>query len=82
MPYENIKLEVDGKIATITMSRPERRHALDLPTVEELHRALADVRDARCTAPPENMLKMPSMPPACELKAWAKALGSIPGNGI
>ena len=36
----------------------------------------------RCTAPPENMLNMPRMPPLCELNARAKAAGSSPGNGM
>ena len=36
----------------------------------------------RCTAPPENMLNMPSTPPLCELNAWANASGLMPGSGM
>ena len=37
----------DGRIATITLSRPEVRHSLDLAMVEELHRALDEIRSRR-----------------------------------
>jgi hypothetical protein len=33
----------------------------------------------RDSAPPENMLNMPRMPPCCELNRSARTLGSIPG---
>jgi enoyl-CoA hydratase len=47
-PYRNLVLEAAGGIATLTVSRPDARNALDGPTVEELHRALGDVRSRRC----------------------------------
>jgi enoyl-CoA hydratase len=42
-------LSLDGRVATLTVSRPEVRNALDTATVEEFHRALEEVRGARCT---------------------------------
>jgi enoyl-CoA hydratase len=49
MAYRNLILALDSRIATITMSRPEVRHALDTETVDELHSALDEVRAARST---------------------------------
>ncbi len=48
MPYQNLTLAIDGRLAIVTMSRPEKRNALDSPTVEELHAALEEIRRARC----------------------------------
>ena len=39
----------DGRVATLTVNRPEARNALDTATVDEFHRALDEVRAARCT---------------------------------
>ena len=36
----------------------------------------------RSTAPPANMLNMPSTPLLCEEKACAKASGLMPGSGM
>lgn len=49
MAYENVRLEVDGRVATLTVDRPARRNALDGETVAEMHRALDEVRAARAT---------------------------------
>jgi enoyl-CoA hydratase len=49
MAFRNLILTFDGRVATITMSRPEVRHALDTETVSEMHRALDEVRTARST---------------------------------
>src|SRR5262245_8158344 len=49
MPYANLTLEHDGRVSTLTVSRPEVRNALDTATVHEFHRALDEVRDARST---------------------------------
>ena len=49
MAYRTIELERDGRIATLTVSRPEVRNALDSETVAEMHRALEEVRQARAT---------------------------------
>jgi enoyl-CoA hydratase len=47
--YRNLLLQVDGRIAMLTVNRPEVRNALDTATVAELHQALAEVREARAT---------------------------------
>jgi len=49
MPEPNVLLTIEGPLAIATVNRPEKRNALDLPTVEEFHRALADIARARCT---------------------------------
>ena len=49
MAYRNLELELGGRLATLTVSRPEVRNALDGETVAEFHRALADVAAARAT---------------------------------
>jgi len=49
MSYQNLMLSLDGRVATLTVSRPEVRNALDTATVDELHRALDDVRRARAS---------------------------------
>jgi enoyl-CoA hydratase len=46
--YRNLVLDTAGGVATLTVNRPEARNALDTATVEEFHRALADVRSERC----------------------------------
>jgi enoyl-CoA hydratase len=45
--YRNLILEAEDRVATLTVNRPEARHALDAATVEEFHRALAEVRAQR-----------------------------------
>jgi enoyl-CoA hydratase len=47
MAYHNLLLAIDGRLATLTVNRPQVRNALDTATVEEFHRALAEVREAR-----------------------------------
>ena len=47
MAYRNLSLEIDGRVAILTVSRPEVRNALDTATVEEFHGALDEVRRAR-----------------------------------
>lgn len=47
MGYANLRLELDGRLATLTVDRPARRNALDGATVEEFHRALDEVRQAQ-----------------------------------
>ena len=49
MPEPNVLLTIEGPLAIVTVNRPEKRNALDLPTVEEFHRALAEISRARCT---------------------------------
>ncbi len=41
MPYRNLTYQTDGPIALLTLNRPERRNALSLELIEELHEALA-----------------------------------------
>jgi enoyl-CoA hydratase len=47
--YRNLTLAVEGRVATLTVNRPEVRNALDTDTVDEFHRALDEVRAARAT---------------------------------
>lgn len=47
--YRNLALAFEGRIATLTVNRPEVRNALDTATVEEFHRALDEVGAARST---------------------------------
>jgi len=49
MAYANLLLAVEGRVATLTVNRPEKRNALDTATVEEMHRALDEVRGAKAT---------------------------------
>jgi enoyl-CoA hydratase len=46
---KNITLAVEGRVATLTVNRPDVRNALDTETVAEFHRALEDVQEARAT---------------------------------
>lgn len=43
---KNIRVELDGQIATLTIDRPEVRNALDLATVNECHQALRELAAA------------------------------------
>ena len=49
MAYRHLLLGIDGRVATLTVNRPEVRNALDTATVDEFHRALAEVSAARAT---------------------------------
>lgn len=42
MNRENIKLDLKGKILTITINRPNQLNALNLATIKELHQAFSD----------------------------------------
>jgi enoyl-CoA hydratase len=46
LTYRNLTLSFDGSVATLTVSRPEVRNALDTATVEEVQEALGEVRSA------------------------------------
>jgi enoyl-CoA hydratase len=46
--YQNLRLSIDGRLATLTIDRPSVRNALDTATVGEFHRALDEVSQARC----------------------------------
>lgn len=46
MSYRNIKLDVAGQIATLTLNRPEKRNALSTEMIEELVSALWQVETA------------------------------------
>jgi methylglutaconyl-CoA hydratase len=43
MPYSTLKLEISAEIATITLSRPEKRNAISTEMIDELMAALAEV---------------------------------------
>jgi len=45
--YVNLQLEQQGPVATLTVSRPEVRNALDSATVDEFHHALEEVARSR-----------------------------------
>jgi enoyl-CoA hydratase len=45
--YRTLILTLEGRVATLTVNRPNVRNALDTETVEEMHRALAEVAEAR-----------------------------------
>jgi enoyl-CoA hydratase len=47
LSYRNLILARDGRLAVLTVNRPEVRNALDLETVGELHAALDEVSRAR-----------------------------------
>ncbi|HUG51978.1 MAG TPA: enoyl-CoA hydratase-related protein [Vicinamibacteria bacterium] len=49
MPYRNLHLEIEERLARLTVDRPQARNALDGETVEEFHRALDEVRRAGST---------------------------------
>jgi enoyl-CoA hydratase len=49
MPDPNVLLAIEGPLAMVTVNRPDKRNALDLPTVEEFHRALAEIARAGCS---------------------------------
>jgi methylglutaconyl-CoA hydratase len=43
MPYQTLQLEFSGKVATITLNRPERRNAISPQMIGELLRAFSEV---------------------------------------
>src|SRR3954462_14196745 len=47
MAYETIDFKADGRVARVTLNRPERLHSFTVPMHEELRDALANLRDAR-----------------------------------
>lgn len=49
MAHRNIHLGVEGRVAILTVDRPEARNALDGDTVEEFHRALDEARQVKAT---------------------------------
>jgi len=44
MAFENLTLERDGAVATLTINRPKVLNALNTPTIDELRRAVLDVK--------------------------------------
>jgi enoyl-CoA hydratase len=43
--YDNVKVDTDGRVATVTVDRPEKRNAMDIPTRKELRSAFEGVVD-------------------------------------
>src|SRR6516225_9309535 len=46
MNYPTIQLAYDGRVATITLNRPEKRNAISFELIDDLLRALDEVRDS------------------------------------
>lgn len=46
MSYQEIRYEVDGPMALVTINRPERHNAISLATLQELHHAVAQAAAA------------------------------------
>jgi enoyl-CoA hydratase len=44
MPFENLLLDRDGPVATITINRPKVLNALNAPTLDELRRAVLELK--------------------------------------
>ena len=44
MSFENLILERDGAVAVLTINRPKVLNALNSPTIDEIRRAVLDVR--------------------------------------
>jgi enoyl-CoA hydratase len=49
MAYRNLILAVEARVSILTVNRPDVRNALDTETVQEFHRALDEVAQARST---------------------------------
>jgi enoyl-CoA hydratase len=47
MPYQHLTLALEGRVAILTVNRPEVRNALDTATVAEMYGALDEARAAR-----------------------------------
>ena len=45
MNYENIYIEEEGSIATITIDRPKKLNALNKQTIHELHVAFKELEE-------------------------------------
>jgi methylglutaconyl-CoA hydratase len=43
MPYKTIQLAVEGKVASLTLNRPEKRNAISFELIDDLLRALDEV---------------------------------------
>src|ERR1700730_18834630 len=43
MAYSTLRLEISGEIATITLSRPEKRNAISAEMIDDLMAALGEV---------------------------------------
>jgi enoyl-CoA hydratase len=43
--YKNLQVDVDGRRATVTVTRPDKLNALNADTIDELHRAFRAIAD-------------------------------------
>ena len=50
MTFTTIKLAYDGRTATITVSRPEKRNALSVQMIDEIMAALREVEQSDALA--------------------------------
>jgi len=44
MNYENVLIEVNEKVATVIINRPNKLNALNKVTIEELHSAFSNLQ--------------------------------------
>src|SRR5262249_45900607 len=44
MPFDNLLLERDGRVAIVTINRPKVLNALDAQTLDELRRVMLDLK--------------------------------------
>jgi enoyl-CoA hydratase len=47
MMYQNILVEQQGQIATITINRPQQLNALNKATILELHACLSELNNSK-----------------------------------
>ncbi|NEV94521.1 enoyl-CoA hydratase [Psychroflexus sp. YR1-1] len=45
MTFENLRVDINDRIATVFIDRPKKLNALNRATIEELHKAFASLRD-------------------------------------
>jgi enoyl-CoA hydratase/carnithine racemase len=43
MPYKTVQLAFEGKLATLTLNRPEKRNAISFELIDDLLRSLDEV---------------------------------------